>query len=253
MSRAISEGGDRPLLTILADDLSGATDSAVACATRGLKTLVALTPARAGAEAEVIAYDADTRRLSPSAAAVETGRLVKAIELPANTLLFKKVDSTLRGHLGPEIASLLASRREQCGMLKRRTIVVLAPAFPALGRTITQGRLHLTGTPVEETEFWPQTATIQRASLFDIMRNSELKCELVPIETVRAGQNATRTAMADIADRTDVLICDAEKEEDLATLARASFEIGADVVWAGSAGLVEHLLNLLPAPANCFS
>jgi uncharacterized protein YgbK (DUF1537 family) len=49
--------------------------------------------------------------------------------------------------------------------------------------------------------------------------------------------------MTDAAKQVDVLVSDAETEEDLAALARASLEIGGDPVWVGSAGLIGHLLD----------
>ena len=67
------------------------------------------------------------------------------------------------------------------------------------------------------------------ASLLDMMSRSNLKSELVPIETVRAGARAIRAAMTDIADRIDILVCDAQTEEHLAALAQASLDIDLDL------------------------
>ena len=100
-----------PSVIIIADDLSGATDSAVACAERGLNTIVALGETEDLDAAEAIAFDADTRRLTADAAAAQTTRLVRTHAKGRGGLLFKKVDSTLRGHIGPEIAALLDARR----------------------------------------------------------------------------------------------------------------------------------------------
>ena len=102
--------GDRSV-TIIADDLSGATDSAVACAERGLDTVVALVDASDNGRAEAIAFDADTRRRSTDAAATETARLVRSHANMNGGILFKKIDSTLRGHIGAEIAALLSARQ----------------------------------------------------------------------------------------------------------------------------------------------
>jgi hypothetical protein len=101
----------KPSVMIVADDLSGATDSAVACAERGLDTVVVLGETSDPGTAEAIAFDADTRGLTREAAAAETARLVGAHIKARPGLLFKKVDSTLRGHVGPEIAALLNTRR----------------------------------------------------------------------------------------------------------------------------------------------
>jgi 4-hydroxythreonine-4-phosphate dehydrogenase len=230
-------------VTIVADDLSGATDSAVACAKRGLNTVVALVDT-GGFGAEAVAFDADTRRLTGDAAAAETARFVRAHAKARRGLLFKKVDSTLRGHVGLEIAALLHALRDLPHCTSgRRTIAVVAPAFPALGRTTLHGRQHLNGVPLENTELWRLEGLTGSASLLNMMGSSDLGSKLVPIETVRHGAHAIRAAMTDAADQTDVLVCDAETDQDLAAVAQASLKIGADLIWVGSAGLIGHLLD----------
>jgi uncharacterized protein YgbK (DUF1537 family) len=124
-----------------------------------------------------------------------------------------------------------------------RTIAVFAPAFPALGRTTVNGRQHLNGIPLEETEFWQREGIAGGASLLDMMSRADLESKLLSIETIRSDADSIRAAMTDAAEQADVLICDAETEEDLAALAQASLEIAVDPVWAGSAGLIGHLLD----------
>ncbi len=229
-------------VTIVADDLSGATDSAVACAKRGLNTVVALVDT--GCEAEAVAFDADTRRLTGDAAVAEMARFVRAHAKARSGLLFKKVDSTLRGHVGLEIAALLHALRDPPHHGPgRRTIAVVAPAFPALGRTTHHGRQHLRGAPLENTELWRLEGLTGSASLLDMMSSCDLENTLVPIETVRHGAHAIRAAMTDASGQTDVLVCDAETDEDLVAVAQASLKIGVDLVWVGSAGLIGHLLD----------
>ena len=120
---------------------------------------------------------------------------------------------------------------------------MFAPAFPALGRTTVNGRQHLNGIPLEETELWQREGIAGGASLLDMMSRADLESKLLSIETIRGDADSIRAAMTDAAEQADVLICDAETEEDLAALAQASLEIAVDPVWAGSAGLMGHLLD----------
>jgi len=243
-TNASRQGDSKLSVMIIADDLSGATDSAVACAERGLETVVVLGKTSNRGTAEAIAFDADTRRLTSNAAAAETAGFVRTHAKARGGLLFKKVDSTLRGHVGPEIAALLNARRHLIARPSgERTIAVFAPAFPALGRTTVNGRQHLNGIPLEETELWPREGIAGSASLLDMMSRADLESKLLSIETIRGDADSIRAAMTDAAEQADVLICDAETEEDLAALAQASLEIAVDPVWAGSAGLIGHLLD----------
>ena len=97
------------MLAILADDLTGALDSAAPFAARGLHVEVALAAAAvgaalgaaAGAAPDVLSINLGTRELAPAAAQREVAAALQA--LPAGTRLFKKVDSRLKGHIAAEL------------------------------------------------------------------------------------------------------------------------------------------------------
>src|SRR3989304_1277724 len=57
--------------------------------------------------------------------------------------VFKKIDSTMRGAVGPEVEALL-------GVAQARTALV-CPAFPAEGRTVVGGILRVHGLPAPES------------------------------------------------------------------------------------------------------
>jgi len=89
-------------ILIVADDLSGAADCGIACAVQGLDTVVVLDEAASDADADVLAVDANTRAMMPDEAATKTARVVRAYTRGDRQILFKKFDSTLRGHIGVE-------------------------------------------------------------------------------------------------------------------------------------------------------
>jgi 4-hydroxythreonine-4-phosphate dehydrogenase len=64
---------------------------------------------------------------------------------------------------------------------------------------------------------------------------------LLALDLIRGGNDALRRAMAELANDADVLVCDAETDNDLRTIADASMVLGRGTVWAGSAGLAYHL------------
>jgi uncharacterized protein YgbK (DUF1537 family) len=135
----------KPLIEILivADDLTGAADCGAAFAAHGFKTAVVLDGADETPDAEVVAFDANTRAMSPEGAAAETARIVR--EHPAR-IVYKKIDSTLRGNAEVEIAAALEAYRESG---HPEAVAVVAPAFPAMGRTVKNGRLYVRGEFVE--------------------------------------------------------------------------------------------------------
>lgn len=132
------------MILVLADDLTSALDGAAPFAEHGLRARVLLDrDASEGAGAEVDALDLDTRFAEPDRA---YARFVKvAGRAGASTIVYKTVDSTLRGNVAAEVAGAL----DGAG----RTRALFAPAFPAGGRTTVDGRQLLDGMPLERTVF----------------------------------------------------------------------------------------------------
>ena len=125
-----------PRLGLIADDLTGACDTGAPFAVRGLRTLVLL--AGGGdfdAPADLLVVSTDSRDDSPEVAGRKVRQACLALERRGASLFYKKLDSTLKGNLGPEIDAALAGGGHP--------FALVAPAFPAMGRTLVDGRLHV--------------------------------------------------------------------------------------------------------------
>ena len=149
-------------MLILADDLAGAADGAAAFGTRD--AVVLLGDGAAG-DAQVVAIDANTRCLGAEEASREMRRLVQRYAVEGRSL-FRKVDSTLRGHVAAELVAVLQARSE---MLRDRPVAVFAVALPAQGRTVRDGKLRVHGVPLEQTDAWKREP---RAARSDVMEDS---------------------------------------------------------------------------------
>src|ERR1700704_2323153 len=94
-----------PVVTILADDLTGACDTGCLFAGAG-PVAVVISPIRAAHDRPVIAVDTETRPLPDAAAA---GALRDAAAFLRARLgagpVFKKIDSTMRGPVAAEVAA----------------------------------------------------------------------------------------------------------------------------------------------------
>jgi uncharacterized protein YgbK (DUF1537 family) len=227
-------------ILILADDLSGAADCGVACAGAGLETLVALGQTNEEPAAEVLSLDADTRRMGPDEAAKEVERLIRANCARPDLLLFKKIDSTLRGNVGAELAAALIALRSMRDQ-SARTVAIMAPAFPAIGRTTRDGAQLAHGQPLHELDIWRVQGLTGRAHIPDILRAYGLRCEVLGLAAVRAPLHDLAEAMNAAARESDVLVCDAETDSDLLAAAMASMQMTAKPLWVGSAGLAYQL------------
>jgi uncharacterized protein YgbK (DUF1537 family) len=125
---------------IVADDLTGALDSAVTLTGTGLRCVVARRPSDVPAalrrEPGVLAVNTASREGSATAARAAVAAALDAVG-PMPEIVFKKVDSRLKGHLADEVA-VVAGR-------SGRTRALVAPAVPAQGRTVSGGFLIGTG------------------------------------------------------------------------------------------------------------
>lgn len=231
---------------ILADDLTGAADCAIAFARRGRSTGVQWGEAGGGAEDDVVSHDGNSRQLGPQAAAARHAALLDRLHRPGRSL-FKKIDSTLRGQPAAELAATLDALTRRNGA----AFAILAPAFPATGRTTRDGRILVEGRPLEATELWRRDHTYPTGSLPAMLAGAGLQGATITLATVRAGLRVLHAALNEAARAGAVAVLDAESDDDLARIAEAGLAPGMpeSLVWVGSAGLAHALAAQETAPA----
>ena len=142
----------------LADDLSGALDAAAAFHHVGRRVRIVLA-ADAWDEAEpdeVVAITTETRNEETSRAANLVAGVLAEAKRRGARLLYKKIDSTLRGPVAAELRAVLAALPG--------TRVLFAPANPRVGRTVRGGLLLVGGVPVAETPFGRDPGSPLRSS-----------------------------------------------------------------------------------------
>ena len=235
-----------PEILIIADDLTGAADCGVAC---GAGAVVLLgTPDGRVPDTAVLAFDANTRSMTPEQAAQTIARLVTDLVHLCDSgtrhypsvLLFKKVDSTLRGNVGVELAVALKARRIQAPPAEK-VVALLAPASPAHGRTTVEGRHRLHGQLLEQADLWSDESVRPRSDLAEILRRSGLSRGTLELPLIRADARSLENAMIRLAGEVDVLVCDAETDADLEAIANAAMVLHPKTIWCGSAGLARHI------------
>ncbi|CAN5596910.1 four-carbon acid sugar kinase family protein [soil metagenome] len=227
-------------LLVIADDLSGAADSAIACTRTGLSAMVTLRNTLDEPQTEVLAIDCDTRDLGPQQAAERVSGIFSRHASASDLIVFKKIDSTFRGNIGAELAAILRTRRD-ASLSERPIIIVLAPAFPAGGRTTVDAQQFVHGIPLQESEIWTSYLDKSPTHLPSSLNAAGLRVVQFGLEAVRAGNDALMQSMTTGSEHADVLFCDAETDDDLHSIAEASMVLGRETIWAGSAGLAYHL------------
>jgi uncharacterized protein YgbK (DUF1537 family) len=145
-------------------------------------------------------------------------------------LVFKKIDSTLRGNLGPEIEATM----EACGF----SLAVICPAFPAMGRTMKDGWLRIADRSSPALHL--PTLLFERG----LERGHHLD-----LDVVRAGNEAISNRLNVLAAaRPSAVVADAVTDGDLLTIARAIVTLEGKALGVGSAGLAAALAETLASP-----
>jgi uncharacterized protein YgbK (DUF1537 family) len=133
------------MIIVIADDLTGAAELGGVGLRFGLRVEVQ-TEFDSNSDADLLVIDTDSRSVSPGQAAqkLETiGRQIEEqIEAP---WIYKKTDSVLRGNVGTELQVLRKIFDEKT--------VLLIPANPSFGRTISNGKYFINNKPLDQTDF----------------------------------------------------------------------------------------------------
>lgn len=237
MARGVRFMAEQLRLLVVADDLTGANDTSVSFAQSSYRTTLLMDPSAFASAStdgvEVFALSTDSRAAGQEA----HGRTQNAVATAVGRgfdRIYVKVDSTMRGSVEHQVAGAL----DGFGADGDDVIAVICPAYPAMGRTITEGVLYVTGTPVHETAsgrdpVCPVTTPVM----------SELLPEAVSLPNPRDA--AALSALISGAGARQVVI-DAETQEDLDTIAAAAELLDGPNILVGSAGLSQSWRDHLP-------
>jgi len=223
-------------LKILADDVTGAADTAARCRQFGMPATIFLGVPASPLPPGALAFTSDSRHLRPEEAARRSREV--AASIPASDARwYKKIDSTVRGNIGSEVDALLDLLDEPGA--------VVCPAFPAHDRGLRDGYLEAPG-------FVPRD--VHLPSL--LYRQSRYPIGAITLPDVRGGElpaqmKRAQQEMAGGADsRRFLLVVDALSEGDLDCVVRAQQEALPDALLCGSAGLAGALARRIGPQAG---
>ncbi len=196
-------------LRLVADDLTGALDSAAQFAAPDRIIPVFMAERLLAVLPDTCAVDLGTREMDAAPAAALAARHARLLQPGAAVTVFRKLDSLLRGNGGIELATTL-------GALAVRRCVV-APAFP-FHRRVTRGGCQW----FFDGQEWRRAGEDLRATL---------ESQGIRVRPARAGDPVEE----------GVSLWDAETDEDLRRIAAAGSQHRDSILWCGSAGLAAAL------------
>jgi len=216
------------VLGLVADDLTGATDSAVGFAQHGWRVELALRSAAPRmlnlSIATVLALTTESRALPDTDAAQQTFTAANELITAGAERLYIKIDSTVRGSVAAQVDGAICA----WSTAHDNVIAVVCPAFPDLGRTVVDGVVLVDGVPVGNTAAGIDPVTPRTES--DLLK-------IIP-GSVRGTLDTVGSAR--------IVVVDARTTSDLDMLAARLAGADHSVIMVGSGGLSAALGRLWP-------
>jgi uncharacterized protein YgbK (DUF1537 family) len=222
-----------PQCILIADDLAGACDTGVQFVLRGLSCDVQ-TISDSGfsfPSADVAAFNTDSRCDSAAVARDKIQKISNDCSGVEPRVLLKKIDSTLRGNVGWEIAAAL-----ECF---RRDYAIVAPAVPAMQRIVRGGMLQ-----------WSDCSGSGSVEIRKLLEHQGISRKHTASISMRASDRSDFSSAlgASVANGAKVVIVDCESQDDLHMLVADAIAFTPSTLWVGAAGLGMALANRVKRP-----
>jgi len=232
------------MIVVIADDLTGAAELGGLALRYGLATEITTT-VNAASTAELLIIATDTRSLPKHAAEKVVQEVSEGLERLHPRLVFKKIDSVLRGHVLAEI-----NIQKEKLKLKKALIV---PANPGLGRTVVDGTYLLHGQPLHLSSFSQDPEFPISSSLVPHMLYAREE-DIHVLKTHEAMPEAG-IIVGEVKDASDLALwCSRIDEDTLVAGAAEFFTVILESLNIRPAAVVNHTAALqLPALMICGS
>lgn len=222
-------------LLIIADDFTGALDTGVQFAKRGICTQVftyqKLEDGDIKPDTEVLVVDAESRPMPMEAAYRAVHDIARWAHEKGIEIIFKKTDSALRGNIGMELQAVAD--------IETGTPLFFIPGHPDIQRVTKEGIHYISGELVADSVFGKDPfEPVTRSYIPDIIKEqSELS-----VTCIRADEPIT----CQMVDMSGIVVCDTEKVEDIDRRLDELVQMDRLRLIAGCAALGERLAEKIP-------
>lgn len=231
-------------LLIIADDLTGANDTGVQFAKKGIPVFVITGAADLRSladEFQVVAVNTESRHLPGREAAERVRTVVEQAMEAGVTHFYKKTDSSLRGNIGSELEALMKASGYH--------VLPFVPAFPKLNRTTRGGHHYVGDELLHQTAFGRDPLEPVEESYIPAI----LKRQTSVQTQVLSGASEQTQSDSIFYKEEGIYVLDATTDDDLRRAGEFLKKRGLLNAVAGSAGFAEWLPDLLEferRPAN---
>ena len=227
---------------IIADDFTGSNDAGVQLVNKGLVVDVIFDWEEANLSEKhsfqesknnnVIVVNTESRAVTDKEAQRRIQKVI--INNPDVKQIYKKIDSTLRGNIGTEIATLLDNFKNK--------VALVVPAYPNMNRTTINGNCYINGIELINTEFASDPKTpVYSSNIKDcIEQQTNYSCVEVNLDQVRNYKLKEHIENA-INNGKKMIVVDAKTNGDLQCIVEQILPLQEKLLLVGSAGLIDFL------------
>ncbi|SHM57245.1 four-carbon acid sugar kinase family protein [Gracilibacillus kekensis] len=226
-------------IAIIADDLTGACDTGVQLVDYGLDVAVEVQRSNIDTNKDAIIFNSNSRAITSDKAYARVHEICKRIKDRSYDIVYKKIDSTMRGNIGSEVNAVAD--------IFQPDFIFVTPAYPENGRTVKEGIHYLQGTKLSETEVANDPKTpVYDSDIFEIMKQSSgRRVKHLSYRDLRKGEAHLLHLLSEWKQQDITYITvDAVSEDDLKLLMNV-VHLGYSTIFCGSAGLINYLPQAL--------
>lgn len=215
---------------IIADDFTGANDTGVQLTKRGIETHVVLDGKNINNDSISYVLDTESRGLSEEKAYESLKEHVDAIFDHEFDLVYKKIDSTIRGNITSELKAVDQEFKAE--------LIIFAPSFPEIGRVTKDGVHFVNGKRITETEF-------ARDPLKPVNEDNIQKLLQAGFEETVVHHSLTEIRDNNVNfEGARIHTFDAEENLDLEKIVLFAMNTDKKILWVGSAGMANIILKV---------
>lgn len=231
------------MIYVIADDLTGANDTGVQFAKKGYNTIVSVLDEQSTIiipdNLDVFVMDTETRELESKTARKILKSILEKINIKKKDVVYKKVDSTLRGNMGVEIEEIMN--------ILKKDICIFSPSFPSQQRITVGGYLLVQQKPLGLSEYSSNHLDQGENSFipFLLKKQTDFPVGRIDLKDVAKGQKTILSKINELYQKGNkIIVIDSTNEEHLKDIFASSLKLDRPVLFSGSAGLANHFPNI---------
>ena len=231
------------MIYLIADDLTGANDTGVQFTKKGYSAIVSVLDEQSTItipdNLDVFVMDTETRELESKTARKRLKSILEKININKKDLVYKKVDSTLRGNVGIELEEIM--------MILNRDICIFSPSYPSYQRITMGGYLVVDQKPLSLSEYSCDNSTQVENSFipFLLKKQTDFPVGQIDLKDVAKGQKTILSKINELYQKGNkIMVIDSTNEEHLKDIFASSLKLDRPVLFSGSAGLANHFPNI---------